>query len=111
MFHYKSNISQKYVCDVMSEYNQKIFSFFIILQLLIVGNASIIGLVYEPSVFWCFESNCYFDFSEQQDFVDGHRKGFFNDSSLVGYWRFDEGDGSVAYDYSGNELNANYLRC
>ncbi len=26
----------------------------------------------------------------------------YGDSSLVGYWTFDEGSGSIAYDYSGN---------
>ena len=32
----------------------------------------------------------------------------YGDASLVGYWTFDEGTGTVAYDYSGNSFTGNW---
>ncbi len=45
-------------------------------------------------------------------FEKGSRLGLepldYGDSSLVGYWTFDEGTGSTAYDYSGNNATGTF---
>jgi|GEM_PF-1101610 hypothetical protein len=64
------------------------------------------GWDYYPTSFsWGFQNNCFFGFNQAVNFTSAPQLGVPHDDSLVGYWAFDEGSGTVANDGSGNGNN------
>ncbi len=60
---------------------------------------------YSSSNIWTFGNSSYFTFNQSVNFTDIPTKGVTNDSSLIGYWNFNEGSGTIAHDASGNGNN------
>jgi hypothetical protein len=53
---------------------------------------------------WSFQDNCILNFKQATNFSEVPHLGI-TDSSLAGYWNFDEGSGIIAHDSSGNGNN------
>jgi hypothetical protein len=79
----------------------KAVSSLIIVYFLLGASNSIASSYYPSSHIWSFQNQCYLNFN-QDILIDTPKKGIFNDSSLVGYWSFNELSSSVVHDSSGN---------
>ena len=96
---------------MMCSYGKKVLTCLLTTLALFGFIVSAFGDIYYSSAsnVWDFQNYGYLDFNQAINFADNPHLGISYDSNLVGYWNFDEGSGTVAYDSSGNANNGTII--
>jgi hypothetical protein len=86
-------------------YINKSFLYLIFAFALILPIEAQLGTYYSSDYLWAVQDNSYLSFNPGINLIDQPHQGPLIESSLVGYWPFNEPSGNIATDNSGNGNN------